>query len=72
MSSERTFSQSTLDSYLRELARELRRIGGNATQVEIILIGGASILANYDFRDMTRDMDAIIPKLSHKRGYHHL
>jgi len=32
MSSDRTFSQSTLDSYLRELAREIRRIGGNATQ----------------------------------------
>ena len=32
MLSERTFSQSTLDSYLRELAIEIRRIGGNATQ----------------------------------------
>jgi len=64
MSSDKPFSQATLDSYLRELAKELRRIGGNTTQVEIILIGGASIVANYDFRDMTRDMDAIIPKLS--------
>ena len=27
---------------------------------EIILIGGASILANYGFRDMTYDMDAVI------------
>lgn len=27
---------------------------------EIILIGGASVLANYGFRDMTYDMDAVI------------
>ena len=27
---------------------------------EIILIGGASILINYGFREMTYDMDAII------------
>ncbi len=28
--------------------------------VEIVLIGGAAVLANYGFRDMTYDIDAII------------
>lgn len=55
MASDRIFSQATLDFYLKELAREIRKLGGKATQVEIVLIGGASILANYDFREVTHD-----------------
>ena len=35
-------------------------MGGKDTPAEIILIGGAAILANYGFREMTYDMDAII------------
>ena len=33
---------------------------GSRMPAEIILIGGASILINYGFREMTYDMDAII------------
>ena len=31
---------------------------------EIILIGGASVLVNYEFRDMTTDIDALIQAAS--------
>lgn len=54
------FNKDNLDIYLRELAKEFRKLNGKAMPAEIILIGGASILANYGFRDMTYDMDAII------------
>ena len=37
-----------------------KKLGGKDTPAEIILIGGAAILANYGFREMTYDMDAII------------
>lgn len=54
------FTKENLDSYLKELAKKIRKINGNKMPAEIILIGGASVLINYGFREMTYDMDAII------------
>lgn len=54
------FTKENLDSYLKELAKKFRKINGNKMPAEIILIGGASVLINYGFREMTYDMDAII------------
>lgn len=54
------FSKESLDMYLKQLAKEFRKQNGKAMPAEIILIGGASILANYGFRDMTYDIDALI------------
>lgn len=60
MSVDIPFTKENLDSYLRELAKEFRKRNGIRMPAEIILIGGASILINYGFREMTYDMDAII------------
>ena len=62
MSSENKnfFTKENLDTYLKELAKEFRKLNGKDMPAEIILIGGAAILANYGFRDMTTDVDAII------------
>ena len=60
MSADKPFTKENLDSYLRELAKEFSKKNGNKMSAEIILIGGASILINYGFREMTYDMDAII------------
>lgn len=55
-----TFTKNTLDNYLKELAKEFRKLNGKNTPAEIILIGGASVLVNYGFREMTTDIDALI------------
>ncbi len=60
MSADKPFTKENLDSYLKELAKEFRKKNGTKMLAEIILIGGASILINYGFREMTYDMDAII------------
>jgi len=60
MSIEMSFSKETLEYYLKELAKEFRRRNHKAVSAEIILVGGASMLINYGFRDMTYDVDAII------------
>lgn len=60
MSSDKLFTKNNLDSCLKELAKEFRKKNGNKVLAEIILIGGASVLINYGFREMTYDMDAII------------
>ena len=50
--SDTLFTRDNLDSCLKELAKEFRKINGSRIPAEIILIGGASVLIN--------DMDAII------------
>lgn len=54
------FNKDNLDICLKELAKEFRKLNGTAMSAEIILIGGAAVLANYQFRDMTTDVDAVI------------
>ena len=58
--SPNSFTKENLDTYLRELAKEFRRLNGKRVPAEIVLVGGAAILTNYGFRDMTTDIDAII------------
>ena len=58
------FTKENLDTYLSELGKEYKKLGGKRMPAEIILIGGASIIANYGFRDMTTDIDAIIQATS--------
>ena len=60
MSVEKGFTKENLDYYLKELAKEFRKRNGKNLPAEIILVGGAAILANYGFREMTYDIDAII------------
>lgn len=59
-SDNKAFTKENLDVCFRQLAKEFRRLNGTAVPAEIILIGGAAVLANYGFRDMTYDVDAII------------
>lgn len=59
-----TFTKDNIDTYLKALAKEYRRLGGRSLPAEIILIGGASVLINYGFRDMTTDIDAVIRSAS--------
>jgi len=58
------FTKDNLDLYLKELAKEYKKLSGTAMPAEIILIGGAAIVANYGFREMTTDIDAVIQAAS--------
>ena len=49
-----------IDSYLKEVAKQYRKLNRKGMPAEITLIGGASILINYGFRDSTYDVDALI------------
>lgn len=66
MSSENleVFTKENLDLYFKELSREYKRLGGRKVPVEIVLIGGAAIVEHYGFREMTTDIDAILPAVS--------
>jgi len=60
MSADMAFTKENLDAYLKELGKEFRKLNGTKMPAEIVLIGGAAILANYGFRETTYDIDAVI------------
>ena len=75
MSTENTnvFKKDNLDLYLKELAKEYKKLVGRNMPAEIILIGGAAVIENYGFRDMTTDIDAVINAASAmKDAIHHI
>ena len=60
MSSDVRFTTENIDQYMKALAKAYRKLGGRNMPAEIILIGGAAVLADYGFREATYDIDAII------------
>ena len=56
---ENEFTKENLDLYLKEVSKIYKKKSRNMP-AELILIGGAAVLANYGFRDMTTVIDAII------------
>jgi len=60
MSVDYSISKERLDEYLAVLARQFSKLYKKKAEAEIILIGGASVIVNYDFRDSSTDADALI------------
>lgn len=54
------FKKNMVDTYLKELAKEFKRLTGRKTSAEIIIVGGGSVLLNYDFRMNSVEVDALI------------
>ena len=57
MSIKVPFTKENLEGYLKELAKEYRK-RGHGMPPEMILVGGASVLINYQFRAASYDIDA--------------
>ena len=53
-------SKEDMEKYFAELAKELKKIASKNAHFEIVVVGGASIVQNYNFRDMSVDVDALI------------
>ncbi len=58
MSSEIT--KDNFNKILAELGKEYRRRSGKSIKAEVVITGGAAVIAKYGFRDKSYDMDAII------------
>lgn len=60
MSTDNRFelTKDNLNLYLKEVAKEYRKLNRNGIHAEIIIVGGGSILMNYSFRLSTTDIDA--------------
>ena len=55
----RPITRDNLNEYLKDFAKEFLRLNGTKSGAEIVLVGGAAVLARYGFR-LTYDVDAII------------
>lgn len=53
-------NKNNLDEFLKALGKEFRRLTKSKAKAELILVGGASVIINYGFREMTTDIDAVI------------
>ena len=65
MSDSSVISKENIDFLLNELGKEYKRLSGRKTPAEVILVGGASIVATHHFRNSTTDFDAIIKASSY-------
>lgn len=61
------FTKNDIDAYLKEVSKEYKKRSGRIIPAEIILVGGASVLINYGFRQMTTDVDAMYEAASSMR-----
>ena len=60
MMNKDSFTKENIDELLKELGKEFRRLNGNKMPAEIVIVGGAAIVAKYGFRDTTTDIDALL------------
>jgi len=53
-------TKENIDIYLKEFAKVFKKMNGDKMPAEIIMVGGASVLTNYNFRKSTGDIDAVV------------
>lgn len=59
MQSKEKITRANAMDIIRRFAKEYRKVFGKAP-AEIIIVGGGSIMLNYNFRDATQDFDVIL------------
>ena len=53
-------NRSEMNEYFNDLSKEIKKTLGRNARIELIVVGGAAIALNYDFRDSTTDIDAYV------------
>ncbi|MCC8081408.1 MAG: hypothetical protein LIO80_05315, partial [Lachnospiraceae bacterium] len=61
---EKQITKENLDAHLYMLAKEIKKSYHPKSTIEIVMVGGAAILANYTFRASTYDIDALMQETS--------
>lgn len=53
----KNFNKDDIEIILRDFADEYKKLNAEECPLKIVLVGGASILLNYNFRESTKDID---------------
>ena len=73
MSPDFAFSKENIDGCLKALGEEYRRLSKGSSPVEIILVGGAAVLMNFEFRLSSHEVDAdMMADPCMKEAIHHV
>lgn len=56
------------ERYLADLSKELKKEYGRNKEFELIIVGGAAIMLQYDFRNSTSDIDTVVSMGSSVKG----
>ena len=62
MSHSNNFNKDNIETYLNDFTEEYTKLTNGKQPLKIILVGGASVLLNYNFRKSTNDVDYSNPK----------
>jgi len=57
MSHSNNFNKDNIYLYLNDFAEEYKKLTNDNKPLKIVLVGGASVLLNYNFRKSTNDID---------------
>ena len=64
-SSEKTLiTKENAYPILKAFAKEYKKQNGTSVPVELVIVGGGSILLNYGFREVTQDLDIMVQSMS--------
>lgn len=55
-------TKNELEGYLKDLGKELKKEYGKHADIELIIVGGAAIALNHEFRETTKDIDGILAR----------
>ena len=53
------FTRKDIDHMLFLVAKEYKKMNRHNPEAELILVGGSSVILNYNFRDVTTDIDTV-------------
>jgi len=62
MSHSNDFNKDNIDIYLNDFAEEYKKLNDDKQLLKIVLVGGAAVLLNYNFRKSTNDIDYSNPQ----------
>jgi len=62
MSHSNDFNKDNIDIYLNDFAEEYKKLNNDKKLLKIVLVGGAVVLLNYNFRKSTNDIDYSNPQ----------
>jgi len=64
MSHSNDFNKENIEIYLNDFAEEYKKLTKEKQSLKIVLVGGASVLINHNFRKSTNDIDYSNPQSS--------
>lgn len=61
-------TKENIGQYFADFSKEIKKEFGRKVSIDVVVVGGASILLNYSFRDSTTDVDGYFSSFSSLKG----